>query len=96
MYVCLYVYICIKIKCKFNQVIYLVKCQYRFPYVDSSKTKFRWRIDNYKWTHKKFRWKYEKYLTIAVKESELKSIFFLTNITVQKVTKKLTTGVSLS
>ena len=62
--------------CNSNHVIYLFeckKCQYRFPYVGSTKTKFRYRINNYKSTHRKFRKKYvEKDLAILIKKSELK------------------------
>ena len=60
--------------------------QYRFPYVGSTKAKFRYRINNYKSTHQKFRKKYvEKDLAVVIK-----------NTTVQKVTKELKIGVSLS
>ena len=31
------------------------RCQYRFPYVSRTKTKFRYRLNNYKSTHRKFR-----------------------------------------
>ena len=66
--------------CNSNHVIYLFeckKCQYRFPYVDSTKTKFRYRINNYKSTHRKFRKKYvEKDLAIVIKKSELKQKLF--------------------
>ena len=83
----------------FNHVIYLFECkqcQYRFPYVGSTKTKFRYRINNYKSTHRKFRKKYfEKDLTVVIKKSELKKNCFR-KTTVQKVTKKLKIGVSLS
>ena len=44
--------------CNSNHVIYLFKCkqcQYRFPYVGRTKTKFRYRIKNYESTHRKFR-----------------------------------------
>ena len=34
------------------------QCQYRFHYVGSTKTKFRYRINNYISTHRKFRKKY--------------------------------------
>ena len=37
--------------CNSNQVIYSFECkqcQYRFPYAGSTKTKFRYRIKNYK------------------------------------------------
>ena len=58
-----------------NHVIYLFQCkqcQYRFPYVGSTKTKFRYRINNYKSTHRKFRKKYvKKDLAIVIKKSEL-------------------------
>ena len=66
--------------CNFNHVIYLFECkqcQYRFPYVGSTKTKFRYRINNYKSTHRKFRKKYvQKYLTIVIQKSELKQKLF--------------------
>ena len=62
--------------CNSNHVIYLFECkqcQYRFPYVGSAKTKFRYRINNYKSTHRKFRKKYvEKDLAIVIKKGELK------------------------
>ena len=62
--------------CNSNHVIYLFECkqcQYRFPYAGSTKTKFRYRINNYKSTHRKFRKKYvEKELAIVIKKSELK------------------------
>ena len=38
-----------------SSVIYLFECTYRFPYVGSTKTKFKYRINNYKSTHRKFR-----------------------------------------
>ena len=83
--------------CSSNHVIYLFECkqcQYRFPYVGSTKTKFRYRINNYKSTHRKFRKKYdEKYLAIVIKKSELKQKCF-TNTTVQKVIKALKIEVS--
>ena len=44
--------------CNSNHVIYLFECkqcQYHFPYVGSTKTKFRYRINNYKSIHRKFR-----------------------------------------
>ena len=63
--------------CNSNYVIYLFECkqcQYRFPYVGSTKTKFRYRINNYKSTHRKFRKKYvEKDLAIVIKKSENKN-----------------------
>ena len=66
--------------CNSNHVIYLFeckKCQYRFPYVSSTKTKFRYRINNYKSTHRKFRKKYvQKDRAIAIKKSELKQKLF--------------------
>ena len=66
--------------CNSNHVIYLFeckKCQYRFPYVGSTKTKFRYRINNYKSTHRKFRKKYvEKDLAIVIKKSKLKQKLF--------------------
>ena len=66
--------------CNCNRVIYSFesrRCQYRFPYVGSTKTKFRYRINNYKSTHRKFRKKYvEKNLAIVIKKSELKQKLF--------------------
>ena len=66
--------------CNSNHVIYLFeckKCQYRFPYVGSTKTKFRYRINNYKSFHRKFRKKYvEKDLAIVIKKSKLKQKLF--------------------
>ena len=53
------------------------QCQYRCPYVGSTKTKFRYRINNYKSTHRNFRKKYvEKDLVIVIKKSELKQKLF--------------------
>ena len=66
--------------CSSDHVMYLFECkqgQYRFPYVGSTKTKFRYRINNYKSTHRTFRKKYvEKDLAIAIKKSELKQKLF--------------------
>ena len=66
--------------CTSNHAIYLSeckKCQYHFPYVGSTKTRFRYRINNYKSTHRKFRKKYvEKDLAIVIKKSELKQKLF--------------------
>ena len=60
--------------CNSNHVIYLFECkqcQYRFPYVGSTKTKFRYRMNSYKSTHRKFRKKYvEKELAIVIKKSK--------------------------
>ena len=54
-----------------NHVIYLFEFkqyQYQFPHVGSNKTKFRYRINNYKSTHRKFRKKHvEKDLVIVRK-----------------------------
>ena len=53
------------------------QCQYRFSYVGSAKTKFRYRINNYYSIHRKFRKKYaEKDLAIAIKKFELKRKLF--------------------
>ena len=44
--------------CNSNNVIELFeckKCQFKFPYVGSTVTKFRFRFNNYKSTHRKFR-----------------------------------------
>ena len=61
-----------------NHVIYLFECKqhyYRFLYVGSTKTKFRY--SNYKSTHRNFGKKYlEKDLTIVIKKSELKQKLF--------------------
>ena len=66
--------------CNSNHVIYLFECkqcQYCFPYEGSTKTKLRYRINNYKSTHRKFRKKYvEKDLAIIIKKSELKQKLF--------------------
>ena len=54
-----------------------IQCQYRFRDVASTKTKFRYRINNCKSTHRKFKKKYvEKDLTIVIKKSELKQKLF--------------------
>ena len=66
--------------CNSNNVIYLSECkqrQYRFPYVGNTKTKFRYRTNNYKSTHRKFRKNYvEKDLAIVIKKSKLKQKYF--------------------
>ena len=66
--------------CNSDHVIYLFECkqcQSRFPYVRSTKTKFSYRINNYKSTHRKFRKKYiEKELAIVIKKNELKQKLF--------------------
>ena len=66
--------------CNSNNVIYLSECkqcQYRFPYVGSTETKFRYRINNYNSTHTKSRKKYvEKHVAIAINKSELKQNLF--------------------
>ena len=49
--------------CNSKNVIYLFeckKCQFKFPYVGSMVTKFRFRFNNYKSTHGKFRKKLKK------------------------------------
>ena len=51
-------FIILKVPLDCNRVIYLFECkqcQYCFPYVGSIKTKFGYRINNYKSTHRKFR-----------------------------------------
>ena len=64
------------LECNSNHVIYLSECnqcQYHFPYVGRTKTKFRYRINNHNSTHRKFRNKYvEKDLVIVIKKTELK------------------------
>ena len=66
--------------CNSNRALYFCECkqyQYRFPNVGSTKTKSRYRINNYKSTDRKFRKKYvEKDLAIAIKKSELKQKLF--------------------
>ena len=66
--------------CNSSHVIYLFECkqcQYCFLYVGSTKTKFRYRINNYKLTHRNFGKKYvEKDLIIVIKKSELKQKLF--------------------
>ena len=68
------------LECNSNHVIYLFECkqcQYCFPCVGSTKTNFRYRINNYKSTHRKFRNRYvEKDLAIVIKKSELKQKLF--------------------
>ena len=59
--------------CNSNHFIYLFQCkqcQYPFPYVGSIKTtKFRYRINNSKSTHRKFRKKYvEKDVATVIKK----------------------------
>ena len=85
--------------CNSNHVIYLFECkqwQYHFPYVGSTKTEFRYRINNYRSTHRKFRKKYvEKDSAIIIKKCELQKNCF-TNTRLQRVTKELKIGVSLS
>ena len=49
--------------CNSNNVIYLFECkqcQFKFPYVGSTVTKFQFRFNNYKSTHRKFRKKLKK------------------------------------
>ena len=53
-------------------------CQCRFPFVGSTKTKFRYRMNNCKWSHRKFRKKYvEKDLTNVIKKSDINKICFM-------------------
>ena len=63
------------LNCDSNHVIYLFECkqcQYCFPSLGSTKTKFSYRINNYKSTHRKFRKKYdEKDLAIVIKKTDL-------------------------
>ena len=69
-----------KLDCNSNHVIYLFECkqcQFCFPYVGSTKTKFRYRRNNYKSTHRKFSKKYvEKDLAILIKKSKSKQKLF--------------------
>ena len=49
--------------CNSNNVIYLFECkkyQFKFPYTGSTFTKFRFRFNNYKSTHRKFRKKLKR------------------------------------
>ena len=65
--------------CNSNNVIYLFeckKCQFKFPYVGSTVTKFRFRFNNYKSTHRKFRKKLKKGIVQEIKKSELKQKLF--------------------
>ena len=67
--------------CSSNHVIYwfeCIQCWYRFPYLGSStKTNFRYWINNCKPTLRKFRNKYvEKDLALVIKKSELKLKLF--------------------
>ena len=66
--------------CNSNRAIYLFEfkqCQYGFPFVGITKTKFKYRINNYKSTHRKFKKKYaEKDLAIEIKKSESKQKLF--------------------
>ena len=57
--------------CNSNNVIYLFeckKCQFKFPYVGSTVTKFRFRFNNYKSTHCKFRKKLKKGIIQEIKK----------------------------
>ena len=65
--------------CNSDNVIYLVeckKCQFKFPYVGSTVTKFRFRFINYKSTHRKFRKTLKKGIVQEIKKSELKQKLF--------------------
>ena len=67
------------LNCNSNNVIYLFeckKCQFKFPYVGSTVTKFRFRFNNYKITHRKFRKKLKKGIIQEIKKSELKQKLF--------------------
>ena len=59
--------------------LYLFECkkfQFKFLYVGSTVTKFRFRLNNYKSTHRKFRKKLKKGITQEIKNSELKQRLF--------------------
>ena len=61
--------------CNSNNVIYLFqckKCRFKFPYVGSAVTKFRFRFNNCKSTHRKFRKKLKKGIIQEIKKRELK------------------------
>ena len=65
----------------------LKQYRYRFRYVSSTKSKFMYRINNYKPTHRKFQKKcVEKDMTIVIKKNSYNRNF-LTNTIIQKVTK---------
>ena len=48
------------------------KCQFKFSYVGSTVTKFQFRFNNYKSTHRKLRKKLKKGIIQEIKTSELK------------------------
>ena len=55
----------------------LKQSKYRFPYVNSTKSKFMYRTNNYKPTHRKFQKKYvEKDMTIIILKKQLQQKFF--------------------
>ena len=61
--------------CNSNSVIYLFeskKYQFKFPYVGSTVTKFRFGFNNYKSTHHKFKKKLKKGIIHEIKKGELK------------------------
>ena len=62
--------------CNSNNSICLPECkefQYRSPYIDRSKSKFWYRINNYKSTYRKFQEKcVEKDMTVVIKKNQLK------------------------
>ena len=61
--------------CNSNNKIYLFeykKCQFKFPHVGSTGTKFQFRLNNYQSTHRKFRKKLKKGIIQEIKKSELK------------------------
>ena len=65
--------------CNSNNVIHFFeckKCQFKFPYVGSTVTKFRLRFNNYKITHREFRKKLKKRIIKGIKKSELKQKLF--------------------
>ena len=62
-----------------NNVIYLFeckKCQFKFPFSVSIVIRFRFRLNNYKTTHRKFRKKLKKEIIQEIKKSELKQKLF--------------------
>ena len=74
----------VPLDCNSNNVIYLFeckKCQFKFPYVGSTVTKFRFRFNNSKSTHGKFRKKLKKGISEkTMKENELKRTRTKTNL----------------
>ena len=63
-----------------NNVIYLFeceKCQFKFPYVGITVTKFRFRFNNYKSTYRKFRRKLNEGIIQEIKKRWIKKNCFM-------------------